>query len=300
MNGKGITLVFLGAASFGFTPIFVKTGFQYGYSLGQLNIVQMLAAFVFLWGLSLWKGLRIKEIQKSDLVKIIATGSTVGLTGIFYYGAMQYLPASIAIILLFQFVWIGMLYEWIFTKTPPERLHLISLAVTLTGVVLASGLTGGDGLDLHPIGLILGLLSGFAYAGFIFFSGQVAVNSHPILRSSLMVTGSLVLVMLVFIRDIPTIPVLDTRLWAIGAGIALVGAVIPPLFFAGGAPLISGRLANVLSSVELPVAIISAMLILSETVTLVQWTGIILILAAIFINEFGGKLGQKEQRRQAG
>ncbi|MGP4068503.1 EamA family transporter [Halobacillus sp. B29] len=298
MKGKGVILVFLGAASFGFTPIFVKTGFQYGYSLGQINIVQMLAAFVFLWGLSILKGLRIREIRTSDLIKIAATGSTVGLTSIFYYGAMQYLPASIAIILLFQFVWIGMVYEWIFTKTPPERIHLISLIVTLTGVVLASGLSDG-GLDLHPLGLLLGLLSGFSYAGFIFFSGQVAVDSHPILRSSLMVTGSLVLVVLIFIRDIPTIPVLDMRLWTIGAGIALVGAVIPPLFFAGGAPLISGRLANVLSSVELPVAIISAMLILSETVTFLQWIGVLLILAAIFINEFGGKLMNLEQRRHA-
>ncbi|MCA1011651.1 EamA family transporter [Halobacillus halophilus] len=297
MKGKGIVLVFLGAASFGFTPIFVKTGFQYGYSLGQLNIVQMFAAFVLLWGLSILKGLRIREIRTSDLVKVAATGSTVGLTSIFYYGAMQYLPASIAIILLFQFVWIGMLYEWIFTKTPPERIHLISLVVTLTGVVLASGLTG-RGLDLHPIGLLLGLLAGFSYAGFIFFSGQVAVDSHPVLRSSLMVTGSLVLVILIFIRDIPTVPVLDMRLWAIATGIALVGAVIPPLFFAGGAPLISGRLANVLSSVELPVAIISAMLILSETVTFLQWIGVFLILAAIFINEFGGKLMHAEQRRK--
>lgn len=256
----------------------------------------MLAAFLFLWGLSILKGLRIREIRTSDLIKIAATGSTVGLTGIFYYGAMQHLPASIAIILLFQFVWIGMLYEWIFTKTPPERIHLISLVVTLTGVVLASGLSDG-GLDLHPLGLLLGLLSGFSYAGFIFFSGQVAVDSHPILRSSLMVTGSLVLVVLIFIRDIPTIPVLDMRLWTIGVGIALVGAVIPPLFFAGGAPLISGRLANVLSSVELPVAIISAMLILSEKVTFLQWAGVFLILAAIFINEFGGKLMNREQRR---
>lgn len=290
MKLRGIILVLIGAASFGFTPIFVKTAFHYGYSLGVLNIVQMLIAFVFLWGLSMIRGLSLRGISKSNLLKVMGIGTSVGLTGVFYYGAMQFLPASLAIILLFQFVWIGMIYEWVFTKQKPSKVHYISLVVTLSGVVLASEIIGGKVFDFPLHGLFLGLLSGFSYASFIFFSGQVATSTHPIVRSSLMATGALILVLLVFIQDIPTIPLTDGRLWGIGAGIALVGGVLPPLFFSGGAPLISGRLANVLSSVELPVAIVSAMIILSETVTLLQWLGIFLIIAAIFFQELGGKL----------
>ncbi|KHE69362.1 DMT family transporter [Halobacillus sp. BBL2006] len=300
MKIKGIALVLLGAASFGFTPIFVKTGFAYGYTLGQLNIAQMLVAILILWGLSLVKKLNVKELRKEEILKVIATGTTVGLTSIFYYGAMQYLSASLAIILLFQFVWIGMIYEWIFSKSKPTKVNLLSMVITLTGVVLSSNVMNGKVFDLPPIGLLLGLLSGFSYAGFIFFSGQVATGSHPILRSSWMVTGSMILVLIVFIKDIPSYPILDGRLWAIGFGVALVGAIIPPLFFAGGAPLISGRLANVLSSIELPVAIISAMLILSESVTVFQWVGILLILLAIMVNELGGQMGYRMKRKNAG
>ncbi|MEC3882257.1 DMT family transporter [Halobacillus sp. HZG1] len=288
MKGKGITLVLIGAASFGFTPIFVKTGFSFGYTLGELNIVQMLIAFVFLWGISLFKKISWRGTSRGDLFKIMLTGTSVGLTSIFYYGAMQYLPASIAIILLFQFVWIGMIYEWIFTKVIPTSINFLSLVVTLLGVVCASGVVGGGFFELPMAGLLLGLLSGFSYAGFVFFSGQVATKTDPIVRSALMVTGSLVLVLIVFVQDLPTLPLFDMQLWSIGAGVAFVGAVIPPLFFAQGAPLISGRLANVLSSIELPVAIISAMIILSESVSLVQWAGVGLIIAAIFLNELGG------------
>ncbi|WP_174732079.1 EamA family transporter [Mesobacillus harenae] len=288
MKVKGIILVLIGAGSFGFTPIFVKTGFEYGYSLGQINLTQMLISLVLLWTISLSLGLNIKRIPKTDIIKIVATGTSVGLTGIFYYGSMQYLSASLAIILLFQFVWIGMIYEWIFNKSKPTRINLIAMFVTLTGVFLASNILYGSVFQLPPLGLILGLLSGASYAGFIFFSGRVAVNSHPVIRSSLMITGSMVLMLIVFHQDIPTLNLVDGRLLGIGAGVALFGAVIPPLFFAGGAPLISGRLANVLSSVELPIAIISAMIILSEPVTALQWVGIILIIAAIFINESGG------------
>ncbi|QAS54405.1 EamA family transporter [Halobacillus litoralis] len=290
MKLKGSLLVLIGAASFGFTPIFVKKGFEYGYTLGQLNITQMVIAFVLLWVLCLFKRVSIKDMNRKDALQVMLTGTSVGLTGIFYYGAMQYLPASLAIILLFQFVWVGMIYEWIFSKSKPTKINMISMVVTLTGVFFASDVFQGEVLDLPGMGILLGFLSAITYAGFIFFSGIVAPKTDPVLRSWFMVTGSTILILIVFMKDIPTIQMTDGRLWVVGAGIALVGAVIPPLFFAGGAPHISGRLANVLGSVELPVAIISAMVILSETVTLLQWLGILLIICAILINEFGGKL----------
>ncbi|KMM38000.1 EamA family transporter [Guptibacillus hwajinpoensis] len=287
MKIKGIIFVLLGAGSFGFTPVFVKTGFGYGYSLGQINIAQMVLAFILLSSLSLILGLKVKNLSKSDYIKIMITGTAMGLTSVFYYGAMLYLSASLAIILLFQFVWIGMIYEWVFSKVKPTRVNVLSLLVTLTGVVFASNLIAGDASAFHPIGLLLGFLAGASYAGFIFFSGQVATRSHPIVRSVLMVAGSMVLVLVVFVRDIPTIPITDGRMWILGTGLALVGGVIPTLFFAKGAPLITGRLANVLSSIELPVAIISAMIVLSESVSFLQWVGVLLIVVAIIINELG-------------
>ncbi|MCA0987340.1 EamA family transporter [Guptibacillus algicola] len=287
MKLKGIIYVLLGAGSFGFTPVFVKTGFGYGYSLGQINIAQMVLAFILLAGLSLVLGLKLKNISKRDYIKIMITGTAMGLTSIFYYGAMLYLSASLAIIMLFQFVWIGMIYEWVFSKVKPTKVNFLSLLVTLTGVIFASNIIAGDASALHPIGLLLGFLAGASYAGFIFFSGQVATDSNPIVRSMLMVAGSMVLVLIVFVQDIPSVGITDGRLWLLGTGLALVGGVIPTLFFAKGAPLITGRLANVLSSIELPVAIISAMIVLSESVSLLQWMGVLLIVVAIMINELG-------------
>ncbi|MDP4552955.1 EamA family transporter [Alkalihalobacillus macyae] len=167
-------------------------------------------------------------------------------------------------------------------------MNFLALLVTLTGVVFASNIIVDGVTNLHPIGLLLGFLSGVSYAGFIFFNGQVATSSHPFIRSLLMVTGATVLVSIVFFQDIPTLNPTNGRLWLLGIRLALVGGVMPTLFFAKGAPLISGRLANVLSSIELPVAIVSAMIVLSESVSLLQWCGVLLIVVAIVINELGG------------
>lgn len=286
-KNKGIFFVLIGACSFGFTPIFAKISFSFGYSLGQLNLVQMTISFLILWGIALAKRSSFKGLNKKNIPQIMITGTFVGLTTIFYYGSIQFLPASLAIILLFQFVWIGIIYEWIFSKTKPTLATLLAIMLILIGVFFASDIISGSLQDLPVIGFVFGILSAFTYAGFIFFSGKVATEVDPWVRSSLMVSGSLILVLLLFLKDIPTVPVADGRLWLIAGGVALFGAVIPPLFFALGAHLISSSIANILSSAELPVAIVSASIILSEAVTPLQWFGTLLIIAAIVWNELG-------------
>ncbi len=289
-SNKGVLFILLGASFFGFTPIFAKLGFSYGYSLGQINIVQMVISFLLLWSFTLIKRSSFKGLNKKNVIQIMITGCFVGLTSIFYYGSMQYLPASLSIILMFQFVWIGIILEWIFSKIKPAPVTILSIILILIGVFFASNFVNGDIQGLPLKGFIFGILSAFTYAGFIFCSGKVAVNVDPWTRTSLMITGSTILVFVLFMRDIPTVLPLEQNLVTTAVGVSLFGAVLPPLFFAAGAPLVSGGVANILTSIELPIAILSASLILSEVVTPLQWLGTAIILVAIALNEFGTNL----------
>ncbi|WP_404356822.1 DMT family transporter [Cytobacillus firmus] len=293
---KGILYILIGASFFGFTPIFAKLGFRYGYSLGQITIAQMVISFILLWSFTLIKRSSFKGLHMKNTLQIMMTGCFVGLTSIFYYGSMQYLPASLAIILMFQFVWIGILLEWAFSKIKPAPVTVLSIILILIGVFFASNIVNGDIQGLPVKGFILGILSAITYAGFIFFSGKVAVNVDPWIRSSLMVTGSAILVLILFMRDIPSVLPLEENLLTIAVGVSLFGAVLPPLFFAAGAPLVSGGIANILTSIELPIAILSASIILSETVTPMQWLGTAIILAAIAFNELGTGLFRRRNK----
>ncbi len=287
---KGILFVLVGSGCFGFTPIFAKLGFSYGYSLAQITILQMIISTVFLWSITLIKRSSFKGINKKNVPQIMMIGCFAGLTSIFYYGAMQYLPASLAIILLFQFVWIGFILEWIFNKIKPAPVTIFAIMLILIGVFFASNIINGEIQGLPFKGFLFGILSAFTYAGFIFSSGKVAVKVDPWTRTSLMSTGSMMLILILFMNDISTVLPLEANLLTAAAGVSLFGAVLPPLFFAVGAPLVSGGIANILSSVELPVAILSASLILSEVVTPLQWFGTAIILAAIVLNELGRSL----------
>ncbi|WP_059171662.1 DMT family transporter [Bacillus sp. FJAT-27445] len=287
---KGILFILVGASFFGFTPIFAKLGFGFGYSLAQINIVQMVISSLLLWSFALIKRSGFKGLNKKNVLQIMLTGCFIGLTSIFYYGSMQYLPASLAIILMFQFVWIGIMLEWIFSKIKPAPVTVLSIILILVGVVFASNIINGDIQGLPVKGFVFGILSAFTYAGFIFSSGKVAVNVNPWTRSALMVTGSTILVFILFIREVPSVLPLEGNLLTTAVGVSLFGAVLPPLFFAVGAPLVSGGIANIITSIELPIAILSASIILSETVTPLQWLGTAIILAAIVINELGTNL----------
>ncbi|RHW36158.1 DMT family transporter [Lysinibacillus yapensis] len=287
---KGILFILLGASCFGFTPIFAKLGFKYGYSLGQIIIVQMVISSLLLWTLTLIKRSSFKGLTRKNIFQIMGTGCFIGLTSIFYYASMQYLPASLSIILMFQFVWIGIILEWAFSKIKPAPVTVLSIFLILIGVYFASNIVNGDIQGLPVKGIVYGLLSAFTYAGFIFFSGKVAVNVDAWTRSSIMSTGSAILVLVLFMRDIPTVLPLEYNLLMTAVGVSFFGSVLPPLFYAVGAPLVSGGIANILTSVELPIAILSASLILSETVTPLQWLGTAIILAAIVLNELGANL----------
>ncbi|MDI2586415.1 DMT family transporter [Psychrobacillus sp. NEAU-3TGS] len=297
---KGILFILLGASFFGFTPIFAKLGFGYGYSLGQINIVQMSISFILLWSFTLMKRSSFKGLTKKNVLQVMVTGCFIGLTSIFYYGSMQYLPASLAIILMFQFVWIGIILEWVFSKIKPAPTTIISIILILIGVFFASNVLDGDIQGLPIKGFIFGILSAFTYAGFIFFSGKVAVEVDAWTRSSLMVTGSTILVFILFIRDIPSVLPLEQNLLTTAVGVSLFGAVLPPLFFAVGAPLVSGGFANILTSIELPIAILSASIILSETVTPLQWLGTVIILLAIAFNEVGSNIFKVKKHKKQG
>ncbi|NGP45390.1 DMT family transporter [Bacillaceae bacterium SIJ1] len=282
---KAILIVFIGAAGFGFTPVFVKSAFQEGYTLAQLNGAQMLLAFSILWLIAAIKRVKTKQVTRKQVFKLMLAGSLNGSTGIFYYGAMAYLPSSVAIILLFQFVWIGVLYEWLFDRVKPSLITLLSVALTLTGVFFAAGLTFERLKELSTFGLVLGMIAAFSYAGFIYVSGRVVRDVDPFLRSPIMISGATVLVLVIFPPTFLFTDVVSSSLWLFALGAAVFGSVLPPLFMAIGVPHISSGLATLLGSAELPVAILMASIVLNEVVLPWQWFGIFLILLSITLKD---------------
>ena len=68
-----------------------------------------------------------------------------------------------------------------------------------------------------------------------------------------------------------------------GLLISLFGTILPPLLFTRGMPLTGMGLGAIIASVEIPVSVLMAHLLLKEPVSVLQWTGVMLILIAVVL-----------------
>lgn len=291
-------IVFIGAAGYGVLATFVKTGYAMGFTVGEITGSQMFVGALVLWLIALFKVGRKIRLSWRPAIYLLGVGAFTGLTGVFYYTSLNVLPASIAIILLFQFTWVGVLLEWLLDGKRPTKTTLISLLLILFGTILAANLLSQPSYVFNLFGILMGLCSAFTYAAFIYCSGKVAVQISPWLRSALMISGSAFIIFILFPPKFLVSGALWDGLWQLAVVMAFFGAILPSVCFNIGVPHIGAGMATILGSVELPVAVIMAWVFLSETVNLSQWLGIILILAAILVGEWDTLKGSRPMKKR--
>jgi drug/metabolite transporter (DMT)-like permease len=133
-------------------------------------------------------------------------------------------------------------------------------------------------------GVLLGLLSGFAYALFLFLTGKIQTTMHPFLKAAVMVTAALPVLYVMFPPNFSgSGSVLSLLLWGVALG--MLGQAVPTIAFNIGIPRVGSALAANLGAIELPAVVVSAFFILHETVQGLQWFGMLSILAGIVIAE---------------
>lgn len=305
---KGGIIVFLGATSFGLLSTIVKSAYAEGYNVGHITSSQTFFGVVILWSIYFIqirfkdKGKSIEKIsQKGDdgvvrktvYWKVMFAGTFTGLVGVFYYKCVSIIPASIAIILLMQYLWISIILDYIVYRKKPVKVQIIGSAVVLIGTILAGGLFN-ESLSIEPLGLIYGMLAALCYAIFLLTSGRVGTELPVFKKSALMITGSCILTFLIFRPTILWDGMLIDGLYKWGLVLALLGTVIPPAFFSYGMPRTGIALGTILSAAELPVAVCSSFFILREQVEALQWLGVVLIFGTILMTNVRVNAGKEK------
>lgn len=281
-----ILIVLLGGMSFGVLSTIVKKSYDIGMNLGQISTAQAFIGALFLWILISVRKIKNSsyslKINLKDAGVLMASGISTACTSIVYYKSLQYLSASMAILLLFQFTWMGNIIECILERKKLEGKKILSLIILIVGTLLASNVLI-DGFNINLIGLMFGLLSALSYCVFMYVNGKVATHVEPVQRSAYMITGATLFLIVVFYKTLFTGDVSLMKEIQYGMPLAFFGNVIPPVFFSIGVPIVGLGLSSILGSIELPVATLCSVLVLHEQTSLIRWSGILLILTAIVI-----------------
>lgn len=283
----GGLLVFLGACSFGVLSSIVKTAYKSGYTLGQVTGVQCFFGMLILWGIHFivkaTNKNKVTNKHKKSLTKkwhMCAVGIFPGLVGICYYQCVQLVPASIAIILLMQYLWISVIIDFVIFKNKPTPIQLVTIITIIIGSCLAAGIFNQT-IKLNLTGCLFGFLAALMYSLFITTSSNIGNELPKLEKSALMITGACIVTFIIFPPLFFFEFSIDDKIYQLGFLLALLGTVLPPFLFSVGIPKIGISLSAILSAAELPVAVTCSYFYLRESVYFNQWIGVIIILLAI-------------------
>ena len=282
---KGVFLVGLGATSYGMLATFVKIAYGEGFTTPEVTIAQFVYGITGMLLITMFqKAKKRNDVAKAstkNISQLVLAGTSLGMTSIFYYLAVKYIPVSIAIVLLMQTVWMGVLFEMILEKKRPSTQKIISVLIVLFGTALATNLIQSK-VALDWRGIALGLLAAASFTTTMFTANRVATHISSAQRSLYMLLGGAVIVTGFAIATQNT-PFNFEIFMKWGIVLALFGTIIPPLLFNAGFPLTGIGLGSIVSALELPVSVLMAYVLLGEKVIFIQWIGIILIILAIVI-----------------
>jgi drug/metabolite transporter (DMT)-like permease len=282
---KGVFLVGLGATSFGMLATFVKMAYAEGYTTAEVTISQFVLGIT---GILIVNGFQkakseqeVIKASKKNIFQLMTAGTSLGMTSVFYYMAVKYIPVSIAIVLLMQTVWIGVLLEMLLEKKIPSKQKIVSVFIVLVGTLLATDILKNEiQLDWH--GILWGMLAACSFTTTMFTANRVALGISSAQRSLYMLLGGAVIVFGFAIASQNTSFNFSIFLkW--GIILSLFGTIIPPMLMNAGFPLTGIGLGSIVSALELPVSVLMAYFLLNENVNITRWFGIALILFAIIL-----------------
>ena len=296
---KYSALVFAGGASYGIMATTVKFALADGFQWTQVAASQPLfGTLLFAVALAVLAlaGKRPVHLSPCGVLRLLGLGLTTCTTCVLYNFALTRLSVAVAITLLFQFTWIGVVIQIVVTRRRPSTAELAAAAIILGGTLLASGLFSEGAGAMDPLGVACGLLSAVSTALFMFLSGRIGVDLPPIQRGLFVCLGACILGFAVC-PDYFSSGALQAGIWKYGLILGVFGLFVPVVLFGIGTPHLSAGLSTIMASSELPCGIAISVLVLSEPVDALQTAGIAVIMLGVAVSQLPNLLPQGASAR---
>ena len=281
-------LAFVAGASYGVAGAVSRLVAQQGFTVSQIVVAQTWSAVIMLGILVLVKFR--PHMKAKEILQLMGVGCLLILSGYCYYTAISMLTVGTAVAIQFQYVWLVVVIAAIVDRKRPTKWVVLSSVLIVFGTLFASGMADevidNGGLRMNPVGLLVAACCAMSYSLFIFLNGKVAVEHHPVTRSFFMMVGGVVLASALC----PGFYLGECDVFAIipgGIAMGLISSVVPCICLAASSSKLPGGLVAILTSSELPFAVLAGFLMFGEAVTPLVSFGVVLILCAIALSEMG-------------
>ncbi len=273
---RGTAAILVSAASYGFLSILGKLALEAGVD------VLPLAAWRFLLGAALvWIVLAVRRRPLPPLSRwpaLAALGLLYAIDSLAYLAALQWVPASTAVLLFYVYPVVVVLLAAIFLGERLTRRKLAATATALAGCALTvgTGISGG-----RPLGLALVVVALLALSTYIVASRPIMASlpAHGSAAVTLTSTGLVLTAAALGFDDLRLEG--GTRGLVYVLTLSIVCTALPITLFLIGIRHVGAGRAAVYSTIEPLVTVALAALLLRERIGTWQYVGGGLILAAI-------------------
>lgn len=289
----GLWAAFLAGASFGLGGAISQIVSAQGFEIKHITTAQYLCAALILGLLVAFKFRA--HMTRKEVAQLVGVGALSVVSSLCYYYAIDFLTVGQAVAIQFQYVWIAVVIQNVVERTRPTAWVVGSTVLIILGTLLGSGfvdevISGGGSISLNPAGVTLALVCAFCYACFIYLNGRVATEHPPVTRTFVMsVSGVIVMAFIApdFYTDTISGSLNIAALAPGGITMGLVMSVIPCVCLVAAARYVPGGIVAILSSSELPVAVIAGCLLLGEQATVLSVAGVLIICVSIVLSQMG-------------
>jgi drug/metabolite transporter, DME family len=292
-----VVAVVASAACFATLGILQRWAIEHGAEPMSMLAVRFAIAAAVMAAVQALREPRSLRVSKGDLARFAAMSlSGYGAASLCYATANRMIGTPVTTVLLYTYPALVSVIGWLFLKErfPPRRIAAVVL--TFVGCALAAGVLGSSSA-LQPLGVLLGLGAGFGYAVFNVLSFRTMART-PRLTLMAYVFAMSAVEMTVAAAASGTAGTVAGWDWVAWGSVALMVAV--PTFAAimlylGGIQRMGAPQAAVVSTLELPFAVIfAAMAFPLEQLRPVQLLGAAIVLGGVVLAEWGAPAGEVE------
>jgi drug/metabolite transporter (DMT)-like permease len=285
----GILLVLTSGCCWGFHGVLIKYAYTLGPSFLQVFLFEVLVSCLFFgfFAHRFFRGARPRGRRQWGTLSLIGI-STVGV-GNFLFLSFSYGPVAIASTLMFLYLPIVYFASILLRQINFSTVKFCAILLILAGAVMATEIlkTYDSPGALMSVGFAV--LAAMCY-GVVFVVTPIVSEFTTWEFRSFAVSGMGLVGCLILLAAAPNLwndlgdqwP--KFLLFALFLG--LVGQTLPVITLMKGLPLTGSSFGGVLASIELPIAIFSAAIVLGESLHFLKIIGVVCVVGGILIYNF--------------
>lgn len=269
-NQFGVILILISTLGFSVYPIFGKYIFAGGASLTTILFVRFTIAALVFWMITIWREGLPRLTLKTWLVLWGMGGIGYSLMSGLYLTAVLFIPASLAALLLYAYPIIVTVIAVLTKQEKFSRYKLVGLLLSTFGLVLVLGVALKG---INPFGVTLALGAALVYALYILVGNRVLQTTTPLVSTTLISTSAALTYGIIGLPIGGATWNLSWGTWLGIGGIAFFSTVIAILTFFEGMKRIGATSASIISTMEPVMTVSLGVIMLNESLTLLQVAG---------------------------